>query len=781
MRRRIEHALGKATVDHSLAFLVACLPLPRNRLSGEHNRNLLDLVDFLRGDGWIEERTDSETWPEGIGVWGAAHDVLADRLLLDYLNDRRATLAQRLDALIGFATAIDCLRPAFLALQRVHRDALFEALNWPATLERWISVNFEAWRAARDLLLDSAILNEDSQIALLRNYPRVWEGAETDSGYQFRLAQFDRSIVRRESAGEPIAPELRATLTEQSARAAPHAVRSNYLLTYGTRLAPHEEAITTAARAWIRAYPAAFEAHYPMVAWLETGLQPSEIRAEIEVWLKPNSTQKRASFVYEAWLDAVGADGRALVEAPIWDWLKEHATAPDARFVYVGWLDATKDIAFVEHSVTSWLAIEQNRAVEDIDHLYRAWLEVNGSFDLIRDGVLDWVHQHRDEHDAVYVLKFVAGQPQLPIESIRDVLHWCRAFADHEDGLWRLSQLGVNLLAEGLQEEVVTAAETLLEPRLDACRALDADERIVLSAVISNLVTIGRRDPELRSRVDALLLAWLRRPASYGNAPPVPNVVQRTNYFQAVVDLVVRGSLDLARDREPLERFLRWVNAWQPERKAALHRTVTWLTHNHPGDGLWELIDLPAPSTGGQSDDQSNKSTAGGLAESSRDFVLPVVPSLGWLSTASFDVPHWSNVWEELWEEHPGDPWLAQIGLRWLQDQIRRPAWTYVWEPLFEHLLDDEKLLELTLDWLVHGGPRDRGAWGYVWMSLWDRGLMRQQLTAIGLAWLEERVALPTKKWETIHAALASASVEPDRLATLSEARAAADLDSHSA
>jgi hypothetical protein len=775
------------------------------------------LVDFLRGDGWIEERTDSETWPEGIGVWGAAHDVLADRLLLDYLNDRRATLAQRLDALIGFATAIDCLRPAFLALQRVHRDALFEALNWPATLERWISVNFEAWRAARDLLLDSAILNEDSQIALLRNYPRVWEGAETDSGYQFRLAQFDRSIVRRESAGEPIAPELRATLTEQSARAAPHAVRSNYLLTYGTRLAPHEEAITTAARAWIRAYPAAFEAHYPMVAWLETGLQPSEIRAEIEVWLKPNSTQKRASFVYEAWLDAVGADGRALVEAPIrdwlkehaaapdaqfvykawldavgadgralveapiWDWLKEHATAPDARFVYVGWLDATKDIAFVEHSVTSWLAIEQNRAVEDIDHLYRAWLEVNGSFDLIRDGVLDWVHQHRDEHDAVYVLKFVAGQPQLPIESIRDVLHWCRAFADHEDGLWRLSQLGVNLLAEGLQEEVVTAAETLLEPRLDACRALDADERIVLSAVISNLVTIGRRDPELRSRVDALLLAWLRRPASYGNAPPVPNVVQRTNYFQAVVDLVVRGSLDLARDREPLERFLRWVNAWQPERKAALHRTVTWLTHNHPGDGLWELIDLPAPSTGGQSDDQSNKSTAGGLAESSRDFVLPVVPSLGWLSTASFDVPHWSNVWEELWEEHPGDPWLAQIGLRWLQDQIRRPAWTYVWEPLFEHLLDDEKLLELTLDWLVHGGPRDRGAWGYVWMSLWDRGLMRQQLTAIGLAWLEERVALPTKKWETIHAALASASVEPDRLATLSEARAAADLDSHSA
>jgi hypothetical protein len=104
-----------------------------------------------------------------------------------------------------------------------------------------------------------------------------------------------------------------------------------------------------------------------------------------------------------------------------------------------------------------------------------------------------------------------------------------------------------------------------------------------------------------------------------------------------------------------------------------------------------------------------------------------------------------------------------------------------VWEPLFEHLLDDEKLLELTLDWLVHGGPRDRGAWGYVWMSLWDRGLMRQQLTAIGLAWLEERVALPTKKWETIHAALASASVEPDRLATLSEARAAADLDSHSA
>jgi len=206
-----------------------------------------------------------------------------------------------------------------------------------------------------------------------------------------------------------------------------------------------------------------------------------------------------------------------------------------------------------------------------------------------------------------------------------------------------------------------------------------------------------------------------------------------------------------------------------------MHRTLTWLRHNHPADGLWELIDLPATSAGDQSPDQSNTASAG-LAESPHEFVLPVIPSLDWISSASFDVSYWSNVWEELWDEHPGDPWLAQIGLRWLQDQMLRPAWTYVWEPVFEHMPDDEKLLELTLNWLDHAGPRGRGAWGYVWKSLWDRGATRQQLTAIGLVWLEERVALPTKNWETIHAALASARVEPDRLVALHRQRGAAGL-----
>ncbi|SFM96416.1 hypothetical protein SAMN05192571_11088, partial [Pleomorphomonas diazotrophica] len=54
------------------------------------------------------------------------------------------------------------------------------------------------------------------------------------------------------------------------------------------------------------AAPVALDSHYLIVSLLKWGTQPDEVLAHLRPWLAGNETTLKASFVYQAWLNAKG-------------------------------------------------------------------------------------------------------------------------------------------------------------------------------------------------------------------------------------------------------------------------------------------------------------------------------------------------------------------------------------------------------------------------------------------------------------------------------------------
>jgi hypothetical protein len=186
---------------------------------------------------------------------------------------------------------------------------------------------------------------------------------------------------------------------------------------------------------------------------------------------------------------------------------------------------------------------------------------------------------------------------------------------------------------------------------------------LALTSIVYNLIDISNRARSMRSRANGLLLLWLRRLESYGDTPPDPIVVQYWTHVQRVADLIKDGDLNVRRDRELLERFLRWVDHWEPRRKTFIHKIITWLKHSYPAEGLWEIVRFPPHAVLGQAP--------------------PSVATLDWPERAAFDHPGWSYIWEQLWAEQPDSSHLVELGRRWLwAAPAGQGAWTYVWEPM---------------------------------------------------------------------------------------------------
>ena len=350
------------------------------------------------------------------------------------------------------------------------------------------------------------------------------------------------------------------------------------------------ELVREPIRKWLDDHAKTPEAAFVYRAWLDAEGELELVREPIREWLKQHAATADAQFVYRAWLDAKGE--LELVREPIRGWLKEHAASPEAGFVYRGWLDAGGEKESIEAWMRDWLAL-QGRAV-DADFLFRAWLDAGGDFSVIREPALLWLSENYDKPEAVYLTKKLAKQPDLPVETVRHILGWCRKFNEDEDALWRLTQLGRYLLNDEVAEEVLSTCETVLRPFLSAPGPIPTVAKGLIATVFSYLTSAASlRDGEPRGRVDTLLVAWLRNPSSYGIDPKAHWALQRRTYFVGVGKLLESGALTLPSDRDALERFLRWVNTWEPRRKATLRPDLARLKQHYPEPGLWEIVEIP--------------------------------------------------------------------------------------------------------------------------------------------------------------------------------------------
>jgi hypothetical protein len=341
---------------------------------------------------------------------------------------------------------------------------------------------------------------------------------------------------------------------------------------------------------WLKEHTAIPEARFVYCAWLDAKGELELVREPIREWLKEHAAIPDAGFIYRAWLDAKG--DRELVREPIQGWLKNHAAIPQAGFVYRGWLDAGGEKESIETWMKDWLALH-GRAV-DADFLFRAWLDAGGDFSVIREPALHWLSENYDKPEAVYLTKKLAKQPDLPVETVSHILAWCRKFNEDEDALWRLTQLGRYLQRAEVAEEVLSTSELVLRPFLSALGPIPAVARGQIATVFSLLIGApGLRAGESRARVDTLFVAWLRNPSSYGIDPKAHGALQRRPYFVGVGKLLESGALTLPSDRAALERFLRWVNTWEPFWKEKLRPDLAWLKQRYPEPGLWDIVEMP--------------------------------------------------------------------------------------------------------------------------------------------------------------------------------------------
>ncbi|MEN6640963.1 MAG: hypothetical protein ABFE08_00820 [Armatimonadia bacterium] len=648
--RRLEMTFPGRRLERELALLLPQFPLSDSigmRLSADQR----DVLDHLATDGWVEKMTAGDA--AAADVWEVAHDVLADQAVLSYISGIPHTLEEWVRDVLQTAESLGTLPSALVSLQRI-ASLLPGPVRWSALIEERISRAFEQWQTVRNLLTWTSLLSVGEALSLLDKFPRLWEGAEADTDFQNRLGWFARIATRDDP--DVVTEEQQAVLKAWIARAAPYCTACNFMLNWGLRLAPQElrpwvldaitkhpdqhqthfpiatwlrtelppEEIQGAVSAWLGSFATANRASFVYAGWLNAGGDKVAVQKHMEKWLAEHETALGASFVYQGWLDAGG--DTAFVQEHIEQWLPLHQRAlEEASFVYKAWLEATEDTVFVRDHIEMWLG-EHETALE-ARFVYRAWLNSGGDPNLVRDSVrawlrahgleleadyvlsswarrlgewaelkefaIVWLARHKTEAVASYVVKYLAREDELPEQCVRDILEWCRIFADQEDVITRFTRLRKHLWRPELADDVVTTAETLLGAIIDRSEvpaALDNEQAMAaLNWLIGNRAL---RNGPLAHRVDALLVRWLRFPHSYG--PVVATAfLQHHSTVRRVCNAIGRGELNVVADRGALERFLQWVNGWTPKNRVGIVQTLDYARRHYPAEGLWEIVQVP--------------------------------------------------------------------------------------------------------------------------------------------------------------------------------------------
>lgn len=276
--KRVQLSFLAKDISRDLALLFPLFPMTdsaASKLLAERHR---PVFDRLATDGWIERLSTSG--PGSSDQWVSAHDVLADQILSSYLRSIPNTADAFVADLFSIAADLGCLASAVIALQRVSDSPPLNALPWPNILTKAIAANPTGWRDVRDLLLRTSLLTVPERIALLYTQQGLWSGAEWDIDFQNAVGWFARWTVIAD--GQRIPDLHRQDLIGWTVKAAALAERSNYVITWGLRLAP--SAVRDVASRWITTRPNLFQTHYVMVAWLECRLPPQSIAEPVHSW-----------------------------------------------------------------------------------------------------------------------------------------------------------------------------------------------------------------------------------------------------------------------------------------------------------------------------------------------------------------------------------------------------------------------------------------------------------------------------------------------------------------
>jgi hypothetical protein len=245
--KRVQLSFGEPTVGRELALFVSMLPMPVDFFHLLDQGGFGRLLDVLTVDGWVERLSLEEFG--GAPTWVIAHDVLADQILLAFLQQIPYTVERFVEELLSLACEAGCLRSALRALQRVADQPPLDGLDWPQVLgDRMAAGEVAAWRDVRGLLIRTSLLTPLQIIRSLDRHPEVWDGAWEEPQIQNALGWLAR-YVKTEADAADLTARDHDILRSWIERAASCAGDNNLVLSWGLRLYP--EVVQESARRWI--------------------------------------------------------------------------------------------------------------------------------------------------------------------------------------------------------------------------------------------------------------------------------------------------------------------------------------------------------------------------------------------------------------------------------------------------------------------------------------------------------------------------------------------------
>ncbi|WP_146048752.1 ATP-binding protein [Pseudanabaena sp. BC1403] len=342
---------------------------------------------------------------------------------------------------------------------------------------------------------------------------------------------------------------------------------------------------------WLSDHATALEANFVCKSWLDAGGDKEQIQSHLSTWLSVHATALETSFVYKAWLD-VGGD-KERIQSHFFEWLSLHATVLEADFVYKSWLNAGGDFQLIRSPLIQWL--EQNQDFSEIDYICNAWLRAGGEFEIVREAAINWFNRNWQNEKATFLMQSLLMQRSLPLETLTCVLKWCQKFPGNQNCLIRFNHLGSRLFQDELAEDVYLAAEAILTLLLDR---RDLHERVQAQIYRALSFIVGARSLQTESfqdKVDNLFIRWLKNPISFGDS--IAHIkIQRLSYFQIFSNLIIREKLNIEKDRDCLERFLKWINLWESNNKESIRKSLDYLKYNYPNPNLWQIVQFESES-----------------------------------------------------------------------------------------------------------------------------------------------------------------------------------------
>jgi hypothetical protein len=534
-------------IKRELALLAPWFPMSNESASKLDSIRTRPLFDRLAADGWIERLnpSDADSAPFAAS-WYMAHDVLADQIVLSQLREISETTADFVEGMIASSEENDGLRSSLLTFQRLGGHPVLGKVRWVDLIARRLVTNLSAWKPVRHLMMRSSLLTPLEKLTIVNEYPQLW-GTTSDSGLGVTVRYLAKwaATEGKEHVNAEIRDKLVALLTKSDFPS----TTANLL--WSLKLAP-DTAMTTVGQ-WLSTADLPYQAHLLFVFMMQNALWASEIEAAFKRWLYKFQGALLFGLAVETWLNATG--NKELVKESIKHWLRLHRDKIQAGVVY------------------------------------KSWLKAGGDLTVIQEHALEWLHENRKTRHVKFFLKYISKQPHLSPQTIKDVLDWCSAFPDDEDTLWRITQLGLNLLSNELAQEIFQTAKMLLERSIDPKIAIDELRSGQITTLLSYLFENARtHSMKMRENVDFLVVLWLKHPSSFGRRPKPHRHVQRVGFAQQILLLYRIGDMSFTHDRAPLIRFLSWVDEWEELWKERLRPTIEAYSRRFPDPDIWKIV-----------------------------------------------------------------------------------------------------------------------------------------------------------------------------------------------